>query len=94
MHYTMDQVRMRNVVNNLKTDEKIVKQTKNNEKKAERTTNGRPFNEILKEKIWTRIVHNDLLFHLCIAQTLVNELREFSRYVVWEEMELELCTKC
>ena len=85
---------MRNVINNLKTEEKIVKQTKNYEKKAERTTNGRPCNEILKEKIWTRNVHNDLLFHLCIAQTLVNELRESSRCVVWEEMELELCTKC
>ena len=85
---------MRNVINNLKTEEKIVKQTKNYEKKTERTTNGRPCNEILKEKIWTRIVHNDLLFHLCIAQTLVNELRESSRCVGWEEMELELCTKC
>ena len=48
-------------------------------KKAERTTNGRPCNEI---------------FNLCIAQTLVNELRESSRCVGWEEMELELCTKC
>ena len=34
------------------------------------------------------------LFHFCIAHTLVNELRESSRCVGWEEMELELCIKC
>ena len=49
---------------------------------------------MLKEKYGLEMYTMICFFPLCIAQTLVNELRESSRFVGWEEMELELCIKC